>query len=583
MSSTNADLIVRLRNARQARRDAQDVAGGVRAIGVAAKGASAAASASGKQISSSLSTAAAGARRGAFAVGVLTAAGAKMGLTFDSQVESAQMRFRVFTDDVDGLTNSIKLIDRESQFNFGDLANEGALLGNFGVNAARIPSLLRGIANAAAASGQGSMGLQRISLDLGQIQSQGKVTGDELRDLAQAGAPVNDILRKTFHLTDKQMANVGANGLSATKFLRAVTNEWNSGRMAGAAQRQLQTIGGQWALFTGNAQRLSGAATAGLTAGLEHDVLPAANRAVEQITDILGTKGLSDKDKLRQSREVIRRELGPVAQDLIADIKRADLPSKLDHEFELALNKMSASAVHNAPHLVSNFVNAWLGAGPWAKLISGAWFARKLGIDKGVLAALKAAKGGGAGGTLAGLAKAGKPIPVFVTNSGFGGGGPSGGPWTNDPSRKPYTRPMPASRGSRVRSALGTTGRRVGELAVAGSLYEGYLSLGHALGLGNGQQTFTPPDFSDPKWKTSAADHAAAAAQFSNLGDGSGVGLTQAQVNARAGVRSAGRSAPVAASSRPIVIHHTTQLVLPNGRVLAEVVDTSVANEKARR
>jgi tape measure domain-containing protein len=371
------------------------------------------------------------------------------------------MRFRVFTDDVDGLTKAVQRIDLSSQFNFGDLADQAALLGNFGVNAAQIPSLLQGIANAAAASGQGTQGLQRIALDLGQIQSQGKVTGDELRDLAQAGAPVQKVLRDTFNLTDKQMQNVGSQGLDATKFLQAVTQEWNSGKMAGAAQRQLHTLGGQWQLFTGNAQKLAGAATHGLAIGLERDVLPAANRAAEQITRIFGTDGLSNHEKLRQARMVIRRELEPIARDVIKDIQDADLAGKLDHEFERAMDKIAVTAVTRAPHVVGEFVNAWLSAGPWAKLASGAWLAHKFGLDKGALALLKGGKGGGGG--LGGLGKG--VTPVYVTNWGAArtARAAAHGPTTRPASRTTgRCRPRAAAHESVPRSAVapGPPGRR---------------------------------------------------------------------------------------------------------------------------
>src|SRR3954452_23381812 len=111
MSSTYADLIVRVRNARQAKREAQEVAGGVRSIAAASKGAGVAAKAAGQQISGSFSAAAAGARRGALGVGILAAAGVKWGLSFNAQVESARERFRLFTSDVDGLTRSVQAID----------------------------------------------------------------------------------------------------------------------------------------------------------------------------------------------------------------------------------------------------------------------------------------------------------------------------------------------------------------------------------------------------------------------------------------------------------------------------------------
>jgi tape measure domain-containing protein len=354
--------------------------------------------------------------------GALAGAGALWGLKLNAQVQSARERFRLFTNDVNGLTASVKHIDLNSQFNFGDLADAAAMLGNSNVR--NIPHVLQGAANAAAASGRGTQALQSIVLALSQIQQKGRLSQEELNQLAEAGAPqVMNTIQKAYGLTAKQLGNIGANGLDATKAIQALTKEWTSGRMAGAASRQLNTLGGQWQLLTGALQEASAAATQGLAAGLAHNVLPAANAAVAEITQILGEKGLSNHQKLEQSRAAIRKHLGPVADDLIQDIKQAHLAEKLTAEFDKALNGMAASAVTNAPHIVGSFVDAWLGAGPWAQLISGGWFIRKLGLDKGVLAALRVLRGGsgrGASGALGALGGRGatplNPVWVAVTD-----------------------------------------------------------------------------------------------------------------------------------------------------------------------
>lgn len=502
MADEDVEIRLGLTGEQDTSRGLRRVAGDERQIGTEAERAGARAramgatvKAAGKNAHDGLVLLSRGAKIGGAGLAALGLAGTKWGLSFNAQVESARERFRVFTDDVDGLTDAVKRIDMTSQFNFGDLAEQAALLGNFGVNAQQIPQLLQGIANAAAASGQGTQGLQRIALDLGQIQSAGKVTGDELRDLAQAGAPVNQVLRDTFNLSDKQMQNVGAQGLDATKFLQALTTEWNSGRMAGAAKRQLTTLGGQWQLFTGNAQKLTGAATHGLALGLERDVLPAANRAVEEITRIFGTEGLSNQEKLKRARVVIRQQLGPVADDLIQKIKDADIAGKLDHEFERAMDKIAVTAATQAPHVVGEFVNAWLGAGPWAKLASGAWLAHKFGLDKGALALLKG--GGGAKGGSGGIGGRGatplSPMYVWVVGEGMTSVLP-GGPGAGAPGKT-----RPATTGERVRRGVGTGARTLGNALLIGAAYETYLSIGKELGIGQAGRV-KPIDPNDPRY-----------------------------------------------------------------------------------
>lgn len=356
--------------------------------------------------------------------GALAGAGAVWGLKLNAQVESARERFRLFTDDVNGLTASVRAIDLKSQFNFGDLADAAAMLGNSNVR--NIPTVLQGAANAAAASGRGTQALQSIVLALSQIQQKGRLSQEELNQLAEAGAPqVMNTIQKAYGLTAKQLGNIGANGLDAQKAIQALTKEWTSGRMAGAAERQIHTLGGQWQLLTGAMQEMAGAATQGLAAGLEHNVLPAANAAVAEITQIFGEKGLSNQQKLQQARAAIRKHLGPVADDIIQDIKDAHLAEKLTAEFDKALNSMAGAAVNHAPQIVGSFVHAWLNAGPWAMLLSGGWFVRKLGLDKGALAALRVLRGGskgggGVGGILGGAGGRGatplNPVWVAVTD-----------------------------------------------------------------------------------------------------------------------------------------------------------------------
>jgi hypothetical protein len=110
-----------------------------------------------------------------------------MGLKFNAQVESARLRFGLFTNDVDGLTKSVQAIDMKSAFNFGDLSDAAALFGNNGVQ--NIPKTLQAAANAAAASGKGTEGFKSIAIALSQIAAKGRLSQEEINQLNEAGAP----------------------------------------------------------------------------------------------------------------------------------------------------------------------------------------------------------------------------------------------------------------------------------------------------------------------------------------------------------------------------------------------------------
>lgn len=375
---------IRLKNAAQFVRDGARAAGTIRnikdqtgAAGRAARIMGGAYSSASSTMSRGLGAAASQAKYLSIGLGAVGVAGIKMGLSFNAQIENARLRFSLFTDDVDGLTKSVQKIDMTSAFNFGDLSDAAAMLGGSGV--ADVPKTLQAIANAAAAGGKGTEGLKSISIALSQIQTKGRLSQEELNQLSEGGAlTATRDLTKGLGLTAKQLQNLGNQGIDAKKAIDVLTQAWTSGQMADMAEKQTKTLGGQWDMLTGNMRKLSGAATAGLSMGLEHDVLPAANRAVTAITAIFGDKGLTDKQKFSRARAVIRKELGPVWTDIKKDIDEADIPDKLGSAVKAATPMILDAMADIAPKAAKAFVDGWLASGPEAQVITALFLGNKL-------------------------------------------------------------------------------------------------------------------------------------------------------------------------------------------------------------
>jgi hypothetical protein len=235
--------------------------------------------------------------------------------------------------------------------------------------------------------------------------------------------------------------------------------------MAKAAEAQTRTLGGQWMLLTGNMQKLAGAATAGLASGLEHGVLPAANRAVEQITAIFGDKGLTNEQKLARARTVIRRQLGPVWEDIKHDIDEADIPGKLGDAVAAATPKILDAMGEIAPKAAKAFVDGWLHSGPEAQLITALFFGNKLRKSDFGKALFSGGTGGGKGGavsTLLGTRGATPKNPVWVAVASGKGLGDS----VKDIAKKTA---VPASVAARVAASVGG-GEELAALGVGGGL-----------------------------------------------------------------------------------------------------------------
>ena len=99
-------------------------------------------------------------------------------------------------------------------FEFTDLAEGSKLLMAFGFEAEKLPGMIEAIGNAAAGLGMsGKEGLQRIGLQLGQMQTQGKATYQDLKQLAQAGVPVWDILSQSIGKSTGELQDMVSKGM----------------------------------------------------------------------------------------------------------------------------------------------------------------------------------------------------------------------------------------------------------------------------------------------------------------------------------------------------------------------------------
>jgi tape measure domain-containing protein len=351
--------------------------------------------------------------QGAQGLGRLTVAGTKWGLSFNSQVEQARLRFQLFTTDVDGLTKSVQAIDRASMFNFADLADAAALLGGSGIK--DVPGTLQAAANAAAGGGKGTEGLKSIVLALSQIQSKGRLSQEEINQLTEGGAiTAQRDLTKGLHLTAKELQNVGGQGIEAKQGARRAhprVDVGQDGRRREAAAADAQRPVGPVHRHRAEGRR---AAHRAARPRPRADVIPAANRAADQINEIFGKQGLSNEEKMRQARAVIKRELGPIGDDLKEKLDEAKIPEHLGELVGAALPKMAEAAADAAPHVAEAFVTAWMHSGPWAKLITALAVWKKIGAP--------GLPGGGGKGGLGGVLGSAKPVPVFVTNWGGEGG-----------------------------------------------------------------------------------------------------------------------------------------------------------------
>lgn len=95
----------------------------------------------------------------------------------------------------------------------------------------------------AAGSGATDESMSRIALALGQIKARGKLAGQEIMQLTEAGIPVRQILAKSLNVTTAELEKMIEKGLSADIAINAIVGTLERD-FAGAAERQAGTFSG---------------------------------------------------------------------------------------------------------------------------------------------------------------------------------------------------------------------------------------------------------------------------------------------------------------------------------------------------
>lgn len=169
---------------------------------------------------------------------------------FNSSLEQSRIAFATFLGgarQADRFLADLQKYAVATPFEFPQLIEASKRMLAFGFSAQQVMPLLTAVGNATAALGSGSVGLDRITLALGQMQAKGRVSGEELRQLQEAGIKTGDIfaiIAEQTGATTQQLQEMAEKGqLSSTLFIAAF-EKWSQQRFGDMMARQSQTFQG---------------------------------------------------------------------------------------------------------------------------------------------------------------------------------------------------------------------------------------------------------------------------------------------------------------------------------------------------
>lgn len=133
--------------------------------------------------------------------------------------ERINTQFEVLTGSVETANKTIKELSdfsARTPFEFESIANAGKTLLSFGFEAGEVRQRLQEIGDVAAVTGKD---VGELSVIFGQIAAQGKLTGERLNQLQEAGVPIGPALANTLGIAESSLRDFVSQGkVSAEQF-----------------------------------------------------------------------------------------------------------------------------------------------------------------------------------------------------------------------------------------------------------------------------------------------------------------------------------------------------------------------------
>ncbi len=152
-------------------------------------------------------------------------------VNFNSMMEQAQIGFTTMlgsAEKANAFLEQMADFAAKTPFEFPDLLESAKRMLAMGFAAGDILPTIEAVGNAAAGLGLGREGINRITLALGQMQAKSKVTGEEMRQLTEAGVPAWQMLAEAMGVSTAEVMKMSEKGLiPANKAIQILTDGMN--------------------------------------------------------------------------------------------------------------------------------------------------------------------------------------------------------------------------------------------------------------------------------------------------------------------------------------------------------------------
>lgn len=218
--------------------------------------------------------------RGVAGLGAAGVAAAGVGVKFNASMEQSRVAFTNLlgsSEEAQGMLDRLYKTAATTPFEFPQLVGATQKLLGFGMAAKDVEPAMTAVGDAVSAAGGGSEQIDKVATALGQIQAKGKVSTEELLQMAESGVPAMKLLADQLGMTGAELSDsLKAGSISADKGIAALV-KGIEGRYGGMAAAQSKTFNGMLSTLKDNATQTLGVLTGPLFTALSSKVLPKVN------------------------------------------------------------------------------------------------------------------------------------------------------------------------------------------------------------------------------------------------------------------------------------------------------------------
>lgn len=167
---------------------------------------------------------------------------------FDNLLQSHQRGSRMLSE--------LNTFAADTQYRFDELTAAAKRMLAYGFGADKVIPVLRTIGDAVSALGGSSEMLDRVVVAMGQIMAKGKLSAEEMRQLAEAGIPAWKFVAESMGKSTREVMEMSKKGMiSSSEALNAILKGMGE-NFGGMMERQSRTIYGRYTTLADNLQIL---------------------------------------------------------------------------------------------------------------------------------------------------------------------------------------------------------------------------------------------------------------------------------------------------------------------------------------